>query len=247
MSASKTLTVTLSDAEIRRYAAGYASQLRDIRHRELRFRYSTTDRTRGAWHVVFRQRWGKAGDYPGINTRTMLATLPAILARQAADASAKSTTTSLTTVSEVLVWYRDRMNRDRWLSAKRKASVRSALVRHLLPRLAVIERKQAEQDQALAQVEDRTSRLEQLRYLDTVPSGFETITTIRDRINHRHGLPAWMVNAVMREVFGAPLPFVMVRSRHADEGGQPFAIWPNLAITRRFDQFVTQCTYVTAA
>lgn len=135
MSGSKTLTVTLSDAEIRRHAAGDASQLRDTRHRELRFRYSTTDRTRGAWHVVFRQRWGKAGDYPGINTKTMLATLPAILARRAADASAKSTTTSWTTVGEVLAWYRDRMNRDRGLSAKRKASVRSALDRHLLPRL----------------------------------------------------------------------------------------------------------------
>ncbi|WP_422403595.1 tyrosine-type recombinase/integrase [Pseudomonas sp. GZD-209] len=135
MSGSKTLTVTLSDAEIRRHAAGDASQLRDTRHRELRFRYSTTDRTRGAWHVVFRQRWGKAGDYPGINTKTMLATLPAILARRAADASAKSTTTSWTTVGEVLAWYRARMNRDRGLSAKRKASVRSALDRHLLPRL----------------------------------------------------------------------------------------------------------------
>jgi integrase len=135
MSGSKTLTVTLSDAEIRRHAAGDASQLRDTRHRELRFRYSTTDRTRGAWHVVFRQRWGKAGDYPGINTKTMLATLPAILARRAADASAKSTTTSWTTVGEVLTWHRDRMNRDRGLSAKRKASVRSALDRHLLPRL----------------------------------------------------------------------------------------------------------------
>lgn len=135
MSGSKTLTVTLSDAEIRRHAAGDASQLRDTRHRELRFRYSTTDRTRGAWHVVFRQRWGKAGDYPGINTKTMLATLPAILARRAADASAKSTTTSWMTVGEVLAWYRERMNRDRGLSAKRKASVRSALDRHLLPRL----------------------------------------------------------------------------------------------------------------
>lgn len=133
MSASKTLTVTLSDAEIRRHAAGDASQLRDTRYRELRFRYSTTDRTRGAWHVVFRQRWGKAGNYPGINTKTMLATLPAILARRAADASAKSTTTGWKTVGEVLVWYRDRMNRDRGLSAKRKASVRSALDRHLLP------------------------------------------------------------------------------------------------------------------
>lgn len=133
MSGSKTLTVTLSDAEIRRHAAGDAGQLRDTRHRELRFRYSSVDRSRGAWHVVFRQRWGKAGDYPGINAKTMLATLPAILARRAADAGAKSTTTSWATVGDVLAWYRDRMTRDRGLSAKRKASAKSALDRHLVP------------------------------------------------------------------------------------------------------------------
>ncbi|MEN5236135.1 phage antirepressor [Pseudomonas sp. TWI923] len=112
--------------------------------------------------------------------------------------------------------------------------------------LVAIERQQAEQRVALERVEDRTAKLEQVRYLDSVPSGFETITSIRDRINHRHGLPVWVVNAVMREVSGAPLPFAMVRSRHAGEGGQPFAIWPRAAITRRFDQFVAQCMYVTA-
>ncbi|QKK98422.1 phage antirepressor [Pseudomonas sp. 13159349] len=112
--------------------------------------------------------------------------------------------------------------------------------------LVAIERQQAAQQVALERVEDRTTKLEQVRYLDSVPSGFETITTIRDRINNRHGLPAWVVNAVMREVPGAPLPFAMVRSRHSDEGGQPFAIWPKPAITRRFDQFVEQCAYVTS-
>ncbi|WP_367239237.1 site-specific integrase [Pseudomonas fulva] len=135
MSDSKTLTVTLSDAEIRRQAAGNVFQLRDTRHRELRFRFSTVDRSRGAWHVVVRGRWGKAGDYPGISTKTMLTTLPEILARRAVDASAKSTTTNWVTVGDVLAWYRDRMNRDKGLSAKRKASAKSALDRHLAPRL----------------------------------------------------------------------------------------------------------------
>ncbi|WMN19254.1 site-specific integrase [Pseudomonas piscis] len=135
MSNAKTLTITLSDAEIRRHAAGDVFQLRDTRYRELRFRFSTVDRSRGAWHVVVRGRWGKAGDYPGISAKTMLATLPVILARRATDASAKSTTTSWTTVGEVLTWFRDRMRRDRGLSAKRKASAKSALDRHLVPRL----------------------------------------------------------------------------------------------------------------
>jgi hypothetical protein len=48
----------------------------------LRFRYSTIDHTKGAWHVVVRGKWDKAGNYPGINAKLMLATLPAILARQ---------------------------------------------------------------------------------------------------------------------------------------------------------------------
>ncbi|MBI6925690.1 phage antirepressor [Pseudomonas putida] len=112
--------------------------------------------------------------------------------------------------------------------------------------LVAIERQQAAHQVALERVEDRTTRLEQVRYLDSVPSGFETITTIRDRINRRHGLPAWVVNLVMREVTRAPLPYAFVRSRHADEGGQPFAIWPKPAVTQRFDRFVTECTYETA-
>lgn len=138
---------------------------------------------------------------------------------------------------------------DRWQELERiadKPMTPAELIAASANHLVAIERKQAEQQQALAQVEDRTSRLEQVRYLDSVPSGFETITTIRDRINNRHGLPAWVVNAVMREVSGAPLPFAMVRSRHSEEGGQPFAIWPKPAITRRFDQFVEQCAYVTS-
>ncbi|TCT95661.1 phage antirepressor [Pseudomonas sp. LP_4_YM] len=112
--------------------------------------------------------------------------------------------------------------------------------------LVAIERQQAAQQVALERVEDRTTRLEQVRYLDSVPSGFETITTIRDRINRRHGLPAWVVNSVMRELTGAPLPYAFVRSRHADEGGQPFAIWPKPAVTQRFDRFATECTFETA-
>ncbi|WP_430491863.1 phage antirepressor [Pseudomonas fulva] len=112
--------------------------------------------------------------------------------------------------------------------------------------LVAIERQQAAHQVALERVEDRTTRLEQVRYLDSVPSGFETITTIRDRINRRHGLPAWVVNSVMRELTGAPLPYAFVRSRHADEGGQPFAIWPKPAVTQRFDRFVTECAYETA-
>lgn len=134
-----TLHVTLTDTEIRKQATGTVRQLRDHRYPELRFRYSTTDRTKGAWHVVVRGKWGKAGNYPGINAKLMQATLPAILARRAIDPDAPSTTTSWTTVGDVLTWYNDRMSRDRGLSAKRKASAQSALRCHLVPRLQALE------------------------------------------------------------------------------------------------------------
>lgn len=132
----KTLAVSLSDAEIRRHANTDIRQLRDPRYRELRFRYSTVDRSRGAWHVVIAGRWGKAGDYPGIGAKAMLATLPRILMRRSADPKAASTISAWSTVGDLLVWYTDRMSRDRGLSAKRKASAQSALRCHLVPRLA---------------------------------------------------------------------------------------------------------------
>lgn len=134
-----TLHVIITDAEIRKQAAGPVRQLRDHRYPELRFRYSTSDRSKGAWHVVVRGKWGKAGNYPGINAKLMQSTLPAILARRSVDPTAASTTTSWRTVGDLLIWYADRMSRDRGLSAKRKASSQSALRCHLVPRLADLE------------------------------------------------------------------------------------------------------------
>lgn len=109
-----------------------------------------------------------------------------------------------------------------------------------------IERQQAEQQVALERIETRVANVEQVRYLDSRPAGFESMTTIRERISLRHGMPQWVINAVMRDIPGAPLPFAMVRSKHADDGAQPYPIWPTADITRRFDRFVAECTYVTA-
>lgn len=112
--------------------------------------------------------------------------------------------------------------------------------------LVAVERQQREQQVALERIETRVANVEQVRYLDSRPAGFESMTTIRERINLRHGIPPWVINAVMRDIPGAPLPFAMVRSNHADDGAQPYAIWPKADITRRFDRFVTECTLVTA-
>jgi len=130
-----TIYTSVTDTEIRRHSGGDVRQLRDPRFPELRFRYSTIDRRRGAWHVVVCGKWSKAGDYPGIDARTMQATLPAILARRAVDSAATSTVSGWRTVGDLLAWYAARMAKDRGLSDKRKASASSALRCHLVPRL----------------------------------------------------------------------------------------------------------------
>ena len=123
-----------------------------------------------------------------------------------------------------------------------QAEITAANANHLV----AVERQQREQQVALERIETRVANVEQVRYLDSRPAGFESMTTIRERINLRHGIPPWVINAVMRDIPGAPLPFAMVRSNHADDGAQPYAIWPKADITRRFDRFVTECTFVTA-
>jgi len=112
--------------------------------------------------------------------------------------------------------------------------------------LVAVERQQREQQVALERIETRVANVEQVRYLDSMPAGFESMTSIRARINLRHGIPQWVINAVMRDIPGALLPFAMVRSKHAEDGGQPYAIWPKADITRRFDRFAAECTFETA-
>ncbi|QXH96089.1 Rha family transcriptional regulator [Pseudomonas ogarae] len=137
---------------------------------------------------------------------------------------------------------------DRWQALEEQASrpmtqaeITAANANHLV----AVERQQREQQFALERIETRVANVEQVRYLDSRPAGFESMTSIRERINLRLGLPQWVINAVMRDIPGAPLPFAMVRSKHADDGAQPYAIWPKADITRRFDRFAAECTFVT--
>jgi len=137
---------------------------------------------------------------------------------------------------------------DRWQALEEQparpmtqAEITAANANHLV----AVERQQREQQVALERIETRVAKVEQVRYLNSMPAGFESMTSIRARINLRHGIPQWVINAVMHDIPGALLPFAMVRSRHADDGGQPYAIWPKADITRRFDRFAAECTFVT--
>lgn len=136
----------------------------------------------------------------------------------------------------------------RWRELEEQASkpmTQAQLIAASANLLVDMERRQAQTEQTVAGIESRVASVEQVRYLDSMPAGFESMTSIRARINLRHGIPQWVINAVMRDIPGALLPFAMVRSKHADEGGQPYAIWPKADITRRFDRFTAECTFET--
>jgi integrase len=131
----RTVRVDLSDAQIRAQAAhSDVRELRDMRHPSLRFRFSR-DRSRGTWHVVLNGKWHKMGRYPGLTTKGALSVLPQVTARLAADPAGSGTAQGFRTIGEVLEWQLDRAQRNRTLSAKRKAAVKSVITCHLLPRV----------------------------------------------------------------------------------------------------------------
>lgn len=137
---------------------------------------------------------------------------------------------------------------DRWQQLEQQVSrpmTPVELIAASANQLLQIERRQAEQREALAQVESRVAQVEHTRFFDSVPAGFESITSLRARIGVRHGVPAWVINEVMRALPYCPRPYGFVKSKHSDEGGKPYPVYPVADITRLFDRFVSECTYET--
>ncbi|SDS42807.1 tyrosine-type recombinase/integrase [Pseudomonas prosekii] len=130
-----TLAVAFSDAEIRRRADDPSAVLmRDPRHPGLYFRF-TEARPRGTWSLVVRKKWNRIGAYPDLSAKAVLAALPDLRMQLAADPQAGATVSAWSTLGELLKWYADRMSRDRNLSDKRKATGKSAIACHLIPRV----------------------------------------------------------------------------------------------------------------
>ncbi|WCM49003.1 tyrosine-type recombinase/integrase [Pseudomonas sp. WJP1] len=124
--------VKMSDAEIKRQAAGDVRDLRDIENRGLYLRF-TRARERASWYLVVKGEWKRIGAFPDLNTKQVVAALPAIRLRL--DAGTRANLSKWITVGELLTWYAERMSRDRNLSSKRKKTGASAIKCHLMPRL----------------------------------------------------------------------------------------------------------------
>lgn len=135
----KSLSLDISDAAIRRYAADPG--IRELNDTRLpyRFRYDTK-RLGGSWHVVQsingKKLWRKAGSFPALTTKALKTALPGIMARLYSDPKGASATVgAYQVVNDVLVWFENRMTLDRNLSTKRKDTLRSAIKCHLRPML----------------------------------------------------------------------------------------------------------------
>lgn len=129
----KTLTVKLSDAEIARNAKlEHVRDLRDASHPALHFRFAK-NRARGSWFLLNKRQWHRIGGFPDLNTKQVIAALPAVRLRVAADGAAS--VSGWLTVGELLDWFGDRMAKSRALSDKRRAAIKSAIGCQLKPRL----------------------------------------------------------------------------------------------------------------
>lgn len=129
----KTLTVKLSDAEIARNAKlEHVRDLRDASHPALHFRFAK-NRARGSWFLLNKRQWHRIGGFPDLNTKQVIAALPAVRLRVAADGAAS--VSGWVTVGELLDWFGDRMAKSRALSDKRRAAIKSAIGCQLKPRL----------------------------------------------------------------------------------------------------------------
>lgn len=123
--------LTITDAAIRRHARATVHELHDQQLRSLYFRYHS-DRTSGTWYLVgrqFKSRWLKIGRWPDVSTAVVRKEAPKLLVA-GSEQSANLDTGK--TLGEVLVWYRDRTQRDRSLSSERRADIVSILRTHLL-------------------------------------------------------------------------------------------------------------------
>ncbi|KJH75608.1 tyrosine-type recombinase/integrase [Pseudomonas sp. ES3-33] len=127
--------VKITDAEIKRQAAGAVRDLRDIENRGLYLRF-TRDRARASWYLVRKGKWNLVGSFPDLSAKQVVAALPGIRLRL--EAGTGSNLSKWVTTGELLEWYADRMARDRSLSTKRKKTGASLIKCHLKPLLGAV-------------------------------------------------------------------------------------------------------------
>lgn len=113
--------------------------------------------------------------------------------------------------------------------------------------LVEMERKHAEQAQAVARVEQRVDELVDYQIMSKRPSNTEAITHIRKRMFAKYGVPAHVCDQVMRQLPYSPKPAGMVKNSHDEAEGSSYAVYWVKDVSTVFRQFVAECAQVTPA
>ena len=109
-----------------------------------------------------------------------------------------------------------------------------------------IEKRQDEQDKALAVVSRTIESLADTMLMHECPSNAEPITRIRPRILKEYGIPAHVVDIVMRQLPYSPKPAGMVKNHHENASGSSYAVYWKKDVNTVFKRFVEECTKETA-
>ncbi|NHZ38355.1 ORF6N domain-containing protein [Massilia sp. CCM 8692] len=104
---------------------------------------------------------------------------------------------------------------------------------------------QAEQATALTMVDQRVSDMADSMLLLARPAGAESIVHIRARINRLYGLPARIVDEVLRQSPMAPKPAGMVKNAREEAQGASYAVFWTKDVSAVFSRFVNECKHVT--
>jgi phage anti-repressor protein len=111
---------------------------------------------------------------------------------------------------------------------------------------AALAATQVEQAGALTEVRQRVTEMADTMLMLARPAGAESIVHIRARINELHGLPARIIDEVMRQSPIAPKPAGMVRHARKEAQGASYAVYWTKDVSAVFVRFVSECTHVTA-
>ena len=110
------------------------TRIRCTKYRDLQFRFNT-DRSKGSWLIHCHNAWRKVGAWPTVKTKDIRALLPSLLLTMNTGGKAAITSTEFNSVSDLLLWYGERMEDNSNLSIQRLMDIKSALKCHLLPRI----------------------------------------------------------------------------------------------------------------
>lgn len=141
---------------------------------------------------------------------------------------------------------------DRWqaLEAMQAAPVRALSSAEMFLQsaqtLVGIEQEQVKQAASILSIGVRVEQIAETQLLTTCPSNAENITTIRVRINKKHGLSANIIDQVMRQSLYAPKPCGMVKNTREEAQGATYTVYWIKDVTALFSRFTAECAPTTA-